>query len=32
VRAERTGVVMTVRAYPLVHAEELLVRIAVTGS
>ena len=31
VRAERTGVVMTCRAYPMVHAQELLVRIAVTG-
>ena len=28
VRAGRRGVVLTVRAYPLVHAQELLVRIA----
>ena len=28
VRAARSGVVMTVRAHPLVHAQELLVRIA----
>ncbi len=28
VRASRSGVVMTVRAYPLVHAQELLVRVA----
>ena len=31
VRAGRPGVVMTVRAWPMVHAEELLVRIAGTG-
>jgi len=30
VRATNTGVVMTVRAYPMVHAQELLVRIAWT--
>lgn len=30
VRAKRRGVVMTLRAYPLVHASELLVRIAGT--
>ena len=28
VRAERRGIVMTLRANPLVHAQELLVRIA----
>ncbi len=31
VRAGRRGVVLTVRAYPLVHAQELLVRIAGLG-
>ena len=31
VRAARTGVVMTARAHPLVHAQELLVRIAGVG-
>ena len=31
VRAGRTGVVMTVRANPLVHAQELVVRVAGTG-
>ena len=30
IRAGRTGVVMTVRAYPRVHAQELLVRVAGT--
>ena len=30
IRAGRTGVVMTVRAYPMVHAQELLVRVAGT--
>ena len=28
VRAERTGIVSTVRVYPMVHAQELLVRIS----
>jgi len=28
VRAGRTGIVMTVRAYPMIHAQELLVRVA----
>lgn len=28
VRAERSGVVMSMRAYPIVHARELLVRVA----
>jgi predicted deacylase len=27
-RSERAGVVMTVRAWPMVHAEEMLVRVA----
>jgi predicted deacylase len=31
VRAESSGVVMTVRAWPMVHAAELLVRVAATG-
>ena len=31
VRAGRTGVVMTVRAYPMIHAAELLVRVAGTS-
>ena len=31
VRAARPGVVMTARAYPLVHAQELLIRVAGTG-
>lgn len=30
VRAGRPGIVMTVRAYPMVHAQELLVRVAGT--
>jgi uncharacterized protein len=30
IRAGRRGVVMTVRAYPMVHAQELLVRVAGT--
>jgi predicted deacylase len=30
VRARRVGVVMTMRAYPMVHAQELLVRVAGT--
>ena len=30
VRALCTGVVMTVRAYPMIHAQELLVRVAGT--
>jgi predicted deacylase len=30
IRAGRPGVVMTVRAYPMVHAQELLVRVAGT--
>jgi predicted deacylase len=30
VRAARSGIVMTVRAYPMVHAQELLVRVART--
>jgi Predicted deacylase len=30
VRAQRKGVVMTVRAWPMVHAQELLVRVAGT--
>ena len=28
VRAERAGIVMSMRAYPVVHARELLVRVA----
>ena len=28
VRADRTGIVSTVRVYPMVHAQELLVRIS----
>ena len=28
IRARRAGVVMTVRAWPMVHAQELLVRVA----
>jgi predicted deacylase len=31
IRAGRPGIVMTVRAYPMVHAQELLVRVAGTG-
>ncbi len=31
VRAGRAGIVMTVRAYPMVHAQELLARVAGTG-
>jgi predicted deacylase len=31
IRAGRSGVVMTVRAYPMVHAAELLVRVAGTS-
>ena len=31
-RASRGGVVMTLRAYPMVHAQELLIRVASTGS
>ena len=30
IRAARTGVVMTIRAYPMIHAQELLVRVAAT--
>jgi predicted deacylase len=30
-RAGRAGVVMTVRSYPMVHAQELLVRVAGIG-
>lgn len=30
IRASRTGVVMTIRAYPMIHAQELLVRVAAT--
>jgi len=30
VRAACTGVVMTIRAYPMIHAQELLVRVAGT--
>ena len=32
VRARHTGVVMTVRAWPMVHAQELLVRVAETDA
>ena len=32
VRAGRRGVVMTVRAYPMIHAQELLVRVAGTNT
>ena len=32
VRAQRSGVVMTVRAWPMVHAQELLVRVAGTDA
>ena len=32
VRAQRSGVVMTVRAWPMVHAQELLVRVAETST
>lgn len=31
VRAGRSGIVMTVRAYPMIHAQELLVRVAGTS-
>jgi predicted deacylase len=31
VRADRDGVVVTVRVYPMVHASELLARIAAVG-
>ena len=31
IRAQSTGVVMTVRAWPMVHSAELLVRVATTG-
>jgi predicted deacylase len=28
IRADRTGIVVTLRTYPIVHARELLVRVA----
>ena len=30
VRSSVTGVVMTIRAYPMIHSQELLVRVAGT--